>query len=430
MATVDVKPSRAVPEPGGGARTRLRGFVTRYANALIIASIPVLLGSMAVMMAWGRAGISEDYAIDYQVYRWAVGTWVSGGELVGNAPVVSTGQPLPWVYPPFALLPLAPFALLPFEAGITALFLVDLLAIGSTLYLVTRHMWPSVGARGAAAVAMSALSLTPFLEPVYSSFGLGQVNIVLMGLVAVDCLARSPRWPRGLLVGIAAAIKLTPAAFLLFFVINRRYRAAVVTVVTAAAGTLAGFAVHWKAAVAYWFGAGPASGVNGSAFHTNQSIRGALARLGMPESTELLLWGAACIVCVAIVAFAVHRLDPVLGVLATGLLALLISPTSWSDHWVWCAPALLVMIGHAVRGRSAGWSVVAAITLAVTVTATFTYVPFTDPWTKTQHLVGNPYFLWGAVLVALLGLRAWFAGPRSRGPAAPRSSVSAEAQVS
>lgn len=427
---MDVKPSRAVPEPAAKGRARLRGFVTRYANALIIASVPVLLGAMALMMAWGRAGISEDYGMDYQVYRWAVETWVSGGELVGHAPVVSSGQPLPWVYPPFALLPLAPFGLLPFEAGLVALFLVDLLAIGGTLYLVTRHMWPSVGARGAAAVAMSALAFTPFLEPVYASFGLGQVNIALMGLVALDCLARAPRWPRGLLVGIAAAIKLTPAAFLLFFVINRRYRAAIVAAVTAAVGTLLGFALEWNASIAYWFGSGPASGVNGSAFHTNQSLRGALARLGMSESTELLLWGVGCLVCVAIVAFAVHRLDPVLGLLATALMSLLVSPTSWSDHWVWCAPALLVMIGHAVRGRSVGWWAVAAITLALTLTATFTYMPFADPWTKTQHLVGNPYFLWGALLVVLLALRAWFTGPRSRAPVVGRSADSPDVRMS
>lgn len=49
------------------------------------------------------------------------------------------------------------------------------------------------------------------------------------GLVAADCLTCQPRWPRGLLVGIAAAIKLTPAAFVLFFLLRRDYRAALDT---------------------------------------------------------------------------------------------------------------------------------------------------------------------------------------------------------
>ena len=66
------------------------------------------------------------------------------------------------------------------------------------------------------------------LEPVRSTLAYGQVNIVLMALVALDCLAVAPRWPRGALTGVAAAMKLTPAAFVLFFLLRRDYRAAAV----------------------------------------------------------------------------------------------------------------------------------------------------------------------------------------------------------
>lgn len=411
LATVDVKTSRAVHEPGRGFRDRMRAFVVRRSSAIIIAAIPATLLSMAIMVLLGRAGISHEYGIDYQVYRWAVHTWLAGGDLMNSAPTVSSGAVLPWVYPPFALLPLMPFALLPFRVGLLALFVVDLLAIGAVLYLVTRRLWPAVGARGAAAVATSALAVAPFLEPVYSSFGLGQINVVLMGLVALDTLTRKPWWPRGLLVGIAAAIKLTPAAFLLFFLVNRQFRATVVAVLTAAVASLAGFALNFSAAVDYWFGSGPASGVSGSTFHTNQSIRGGLSRLGMPEAAETTLWFVGCLVCAGIVAFAIWRLDTVLGLLATALLSLLASPTSWSDHWVWCAPALLVMFGYAVRTRKVGWWVVAVVTLLLTVSATFQFVPAGDPWTKTQHVIGNPFLIWSGVLILLLGWRAWRTKP-------------------
>ena len=64
------------------------------------------------------------------------------------------------------------------------------------------------------------------LEPVRSTLAYGQVNIVLMALVALDCLTAEPRWPRGALTGLAAALKLTPAAFVLFFLLRRDYRAA------------------------------------------------------------------------------------------------------------------------------------------------------------------------------------------------------------
>ena len=60
-----------------------------------------------------------------------------------------------------------------------------------------------------------------FLEPVRNTLNYGQVNVALMALVAADCLAAAPRWPRGALVGLAAAVKLTPAAFVLFFLLRR-----------------------------------------------------------------------------------------------------------------------------------------------------------------------------------------------------------------
>ncbi|GAA0502757.1 glycosyltransferase 87 family protein [Saccharopolyspora thermophila] len=402
MATVQFESGHAAPKFDGLA-DRLRGFVVNHSRAIIGIAVPALVASFVLLVLLGRAGLDSRAGIDYQVYRWAVHTWLAGGDIMNSAPTVSIGRVLPWVYPPFALVPLLPFALLPFIVGLVALYIVDLLAIGAALYLVTRHMWPSVGARGAAAVAMGLLPFTLFLEPVYASFGLGQINIALMGLVIVDCLAFYPRWPRGLLVGVAAAIKLTPAAFLLFFVFRRDHRAAVVAAGTAVLSTLAGFGLNYQAAVDYWFGRGPAHGVSGSAFHTNQSIMGGLARLELTPVVRNAVWLVLVLACTAVVVFAIRRVEPALAVVANGLLALLVSPTSWSDHWVWCAPGLLVLLGCAVRLRSPGWLVTFGVVLVAVLTASFRMLPDGPPWTPLQHLVGNPYLLIGLVLIALLG---------------------------
>ncbi|SFT05421.1 glycosyltransferase family 87 protein [Saccharopolyspora flava] len=386
----------------GGLPDRLRGFVVANSRAITLIAVPVVLVALGLLLLTPRAGLDEESAIDYQVYRWAVHTWLAGGDIMNTAPTVSIGRVLPWVYPPFALLPLTPLALLPFSAGLFVLYLLDLLAIGGSLYLVTRRLWPAVGTRGALAAAMALLPLTLFLEPVYSSFGLGQVNILLMGLVMADCLAESPRWPRGLLIGIAAAIKLTPAAFLLFLVLRKDYRAAVVAVVTAALATLSGFALNYSAAVEYWFGKGPAHGVSGSAFHTNQSIMGALSRFEFPAPVQNGLWLVAAVAATVAVAFAIRRVEPALAVSSNALLALLISPTSWSDHWVWCAPGLLVLLGYAVRRRSVGWLVAAGWTLVTVLAAAFNWMPSGPPWDAVAHLFGNPYTLLGLLLTGLL----------------------------
>ncbi|CAM03270.1 glycosyltransferase family 87 protein [Saccharopolyspora spinosporotrichia] len=383
-------------------RFGLKEKLVRHSNAVIALSVPAVLLSLAVMVLLRRAGVDERAGIDYQVYRWAVHTWLSGGDIMHGAPMTSAGRLLPWVYPPFALLPLAPLALLPHVAGLFALYAVDLAAIGAALYLVARHAWPHLGRRAALAVASALVPWTLFLEPVYASFGLGQINIALMGLAAVDCLARAPRWPRGLLIGIAAAIKLTPAAFLLFFLVRKDFRAAVTGVVTAAGCTVLGFLLSFPASLDYWFGAGPANGVSGSAFHTNQSIAGALARSELPPSLRTAVWVVLCVVVVLLAAYAMARVDPPLAVVANALVALLVSPTSWSDHWVWCVPAILVMLACAVRERSAGWLAAGVVTALVVLTASFRWMPSGGPWTPVQHLVGNPYLLLGLVLLVSL----------------------------
>ncbi len=401
LATVEFKSGHAVLNLGS-LPDRVRGCVVRHYRRIIAAALPAVVLSMAWMMWTGKAGLNHRISVDYQVYRWAVHTWLSGGDLTSSAPTVGQGLVLPWVYPPFALLPLSVFALLPFAAGLLLLYLVDLAALGACLYLVIRHLWPVVGKRGAAAVALSLLPFTLFLEPVYSNFGLGQVNIALMGLVALDCLVPHPRWPRGMLVGVAAAIKLTPAAFLLFFLARRDYRAAAIAVLTAIGGTALGFVLDFAASVDYWFGSGPAHGVSGSAYHTNQAIMGALARFQMSDAATNSLWLLLGALCVAAVVVCLRRVEPALAVVSNGLLALLVSPTSWSDHWVWCVPGLLVMLGYAVRLRSPGWLLAAVVTTVAVVMAPFRSFPSGPPWTAWQHLFGNAYLLLGLAFTALL----------------------------
>lgn len=96
---------------------------------------------------------------DFQVYRWAVHAWLGEGDLVHGWARLADGQLLPWVYPPFALLPLSPFALPPLSLGLRLMWAVNAAVIGMTSYLVVRHMWIALGRRGALAVAAATLPL-------------------------------------------------------------------------------------------------------------------------------------------------------------------------------------------------------------------------------------------------------------------------------
>lgn len=400
------------------ALTRVLRTRLTVPRSTFVVTVPMLAVALTALLLH-----THGYHIDLEVYRIGVDTWLAGGDMYGPLPPTVSGLALPFIYPPFAAMVLTPLALVPWTVAWVSLFVVSFASLAVTLYVVALRAWPAGGRSGALAAASLAVPLALWIEPVLQTFEFGQVNIVLMALVAVDCLKVRTRWPRGLLVGIAAAIKLTPAAFVLFFLLRRDYRSAAVAAVTAAAATGLGFLVDPAASARYWFG-GPASGVSGSVFYTNETIQAVLARMGVSGFALTAIWALASLVLLVLVVPVIRRADRPLALVVTGAFALLVSPTSWSHHWVWIAPALVVTIAHALRGRSAGWAAVSAVLLVAFYVAPFRFLPHDDGrelhWNGWEQLAGASYVI---VAVVLLAVGWWHYGPRREraavaGPAA------------
>ncbi|GAA5114028.1 glycosyltransferase family 87 protein [Haloechinothrix salitolerans] len=351
--------------------------------------------------------------IDLQVYRFAVDVWFGNGDIYGPLPMTDVDLELPYIYPPFAILPAIPFALLPIEAAFVLLFMLNIVAVAGTLYLVGRRVWPEGGSRGAAVIAAAGLSLSLTFEPVRDTFSFGQINLLLMGLVAADCLARAPRWPRGMLVGLAAAIKLTPAVFVLFFLVRKDYRAALVAAITGAAATVIGFLTSFSASVEYWFGGfGDTARITGSTYRANQTVTAALARFGIEKPLLTVLVALSVLALLALVVRTIRHSGPATAFALVGTFLVLASPTSWSHHWVWIVPGSVVMLTATARafgdGSRARWPLTAATgaTLLLFVIAPFQFLPGNHDWTTgvpdieltwspLQHFVGDLYILAG-----------------------------------
>ncbi|MGH3568877.1 MAG: glycosyltransferase 87 family protein [Pseudonocardia sp.] len=365
--------------------------------------LPVTLPLLALVVTWVLSR-TRGYHIDLEVYRLGVQAWLSGGDMYGSLPPTVSGLALPFIYPPFAAMVLTPLVLLPWTASWIALFALSVASLAVTLYVVVRSVWRAGGRGGALAVGSAALPLAVLVEPVFETVKFGQVNLVLMALVAVDCLVETPRWPRGLLVGIAAAIKLTPAAFVLFFLLRRDLRATAVTVGTAVAATAIGFAIDTEASMRYWFDR-PASGVSGSVFYTNESVQGVLARAGLDGLELTIAWLVATVGLLLIAVPVVRRAGPVLALTTVAGFALLVSPTSWSHHWVWIVPAVLGTGACAVRLRSAGWTAVTALLVTAFFAAPFQFLERGGErsWSATEQLVGATY----VIVTAVLLVTAW-----------------------
>src|SRR5690606_23930020 len=161
-----------------------------------------------------------DGYIDLQVYRNGARVWLDGGDLYGPMPKVF-GIGLPFTYPPLAALLFAPLALMPLGLAEIVVLATSVLSLGITLWLVLARIRPELDRMTVLAAVIAAVAVAGYLEPVRQTYSFGQVNLVLMAAVALDCLVRKPFWPRGMLIGIAVSVKLIPAGYLLYFLLRK-----------------------------------------------------------------------------------------------------------------------------------------------------------------------------------------------------------------
>jgi len=344
------------------------------------------------------------YRLDLDVYRIGARTWLDGGELYGQLPATAIGMVLPFTYPPIAAVLLAPATLVPFSVAGAVLNVVTLVLLLAVIGLVLRSVWPD---RSHWLLGAALLPVAIFLEPVRATLDYGQINVLLMALVVADCLIKTPRLPRGALVGVAAAIKLTPAAFVLFFLLRKDYRAAVTAAVSFGVCTAAGFLLAWSDSVRYWTATlYDTSRIGTPHFAGNQSLPATLTRLGMENPARTAVWLLAAAAIVALAAIGMRRaFAGELPALALGLNAcavLVISPVSWTHHWVWLVPVLIVL-GHLWRARTP--AILACGGLVVFMLAPMWWFPETlnreYEWDIRQQLAGNSY-LYFAVLVLIV----------------------------
>jgi alpha-1,2-mannosyltransferase len=305
------------------------------------------------------------YRIDLDVYRLGAHAWLHGNDLYAELPHTSNGLDLLFTYPPISAIVMSPLAVVTSRiAGIliTAITLALMMSV-TALFLRTAGLADMRRSWRLAALLLPAAAL---LEPVRTNLAYGQINVVLMALVAFDCLVpstwwrvggRPVGWPRGALVGVAAAMKLTPVVFVLYFLARRQWRAAATTIVSFFVVTGIGALCAPHDSASYWTKqVFQTTRIGPLVFAGNQSLNGFLLRTRLTGSTENHLWLAVAAVVGIIGVIAIFRVArggdrPLVTLSLTAALTLLLSPVSWTHHWVWCAPVLFTAAIASYRAR-------------------------------------------------------------------------------
>ncbi|MHA2788774.1 glycosyltransferase family 87 protein [Corynebacterium sp. S7] len=309
-------------------------------------------------VTWRHIGLT-DFPVDMIIYREGSRAFFSGGE-VYSVPMYAGDLALPFIYPPFGALvlgPLTPSFISNDLAGDIMIVVSNILLL-ACLHFAFKELLPQAQVWDRRAVVVAAWVMGMLIEPVWLNQGFAQVNMVIMGLVFLDLVPRKRRLPRGFWIGIAAAIKLTPLAMCLVFLLRKDFRAIFTTAATAVVATLIAAAVRWDATVEYFsvtllgMNSGNEFGVD-SSYQSNSSIKGVIMRFAESQAqldanstlvnVLTMVLSLAVIVAGGWLMVALMRRNLLLdAVLVNSLIMLLISPVSWSHHWVWLALILPV----------------------------------------------------------------------------------------
>ncbi|MBL6277121.1 DUF2029 domain-containing protein [Micromonospora fiedleri] len=337
----------------------------------------------AAWLAIGAFGRPYNF-FDMKIYHGAVVWWASGHELYE---FVAPDTTLGFTYPPFAGLAMLPMAHLPVTMAGLVNALMSIAALAVVLAALLRPIVDRMGWPLWYTVAI-ATPLATAIEPVRETLGYGQVNLLLFALIMADMVALRWRSRRGthqadtdgpLLrfiysgawagvgIGLATAVKLTPALFIFYLIITRQWRVAWTAIGTTVGVTIGSFGIVGAESRAY-FGSvlWQTERVGAADMTPNQSLAGLLARLYDSIETPGLLWLAFAVLVLTLglsrAANAHSDGDELTAFTLVGLTANVISPISWTHHLVWVIPAIIVLADAAIRRRDASRGLVARAT--------------------------------------------------------------------
>lgn len=395
---------------------------------------------------------------DVYVYWYALNNWFSGNSLY-DWYALPDYKMYPFTYPPFGAWALSPLTWFDYETAARLMIMAIALQTAVIVALIGRSLGWSWGSAFAIA-PWAAIVIEQCLEPFNQSVGFAQVNTAMMALVMIDVAAPDSWKGRGVASGLAAAIKLTPAIAVLIFLLRRQWRSAITMVTTSITVTLLSWIISPSESARFFFDAMWDPQRAGDAYYTsNQNLKGFVAR-ALPENAWSITWAIAVVLALVAAVWLCLRIQaaatsvvtsrsasddaapgplnaaapatgpaapaaetaasdavttpsavattPAAPVLPENLatlltaavimtLGLLVSPITWSHHWVWGLASVVALIAVTLRLKSAPLAALALVQGALFIMAPhwwFSHGQVNElHWNVVEQLVGSSYTL-------------------------------------
>jgi len=320
----------------------------RLARAAVefLPPLAVALLILPYIIQYGKLLPWHPSTIDLQVYVYAVKDMLAGKDIFATTiPIWS----LYFIYPPIAAILMTPLAFGPYVFW-------QVIWTGGLVW-AQQSVLKRCGAPRGWKLGLLGIAVVLAVEPIRTTLGYGQVNTMLMALVVADLLPDPPehrrRIPQGILIGLAAAIKLTPALFVIFMFLIGKRRAAITAVISFAVFTGIGAILLFRETVVFFSGLSGGDTRTASPLYAgNQSLLGVFFRLGDSSRTTTLLGlavaGVLAVLGCLVAAHWWRSGERVFAIAIVGLTTCLASPLSWTHHYVWILPMGMAVLSPGV----------------------------------------------------------------------------------
>jgi alpha-1,2-mannosyltransferase len=334
-------PTRSAPAVSQPISRRLTRAAVEFLPPMVVALL-----ILPYIIQYGKLIPWQPSTIDLQVYIYAVKDMLAGGDIFATT---TPFWSLYFIYPPIAAILMTPLAFGPYVFW-------QVVWTGGLVW-AQQSVLKRCGAPRGWKLGLLGIAVLLAVEPIRTTLGYGQVNTLLLALVIADLLPDPPdqprRIPQGTLIGLAAAIKLTPALFVIFMFLIGKRRAAITAIISFAVFTGIGAILLFRETVVFFSGLSGGDTRTASPLYTgNQSLLGVFFRLGDSSLTTTVL-GLAVAGLLAMLGCLVaaswwRSNEKVFAVAIVGLTTCLASPLSWTHHYVWILPMAMAVLSPGV----------------------------------------------------------------------------------
>ncbi|HEY5386250.1 MAG TPA: glycosyltransferase 87 family protein [Acidimicrobiales bacterium] len=330
-------------------------------------ALALRIGTIAADRGWGwpvlaaAVGFAGATVLALFHQQLDLSTYLLGGAHASSDDLFTVTYPtdhLGFTYPPFSALLFAPFAHLPARVCEVGFSWINLAALFGMIVVSLRAVCRSLDKRTLVWWGLALVLPVLLFDPVRQTFLLGQVNIILALMIVADLTMDLPL-PRGILVGLAAAVKVTPIILIPYLLLTRQGRSGLRAIAAFLGAALLAVAVNASTSWSYWTHyirdpqrAGMLSWVG------NQGVLGAVERMlghTVTTPTTFVIVVTVGVLGLLVAAGAYRRSSPVLGLLVVEATESLASPVSWSHHFIWMILLVAWLALAEDRPRAGEW---------------------------------------------------------------------------